>query len=330
MKFNWRWLTQAILLLLFGFLTFHAAAAATRISVQSKRHILDSDDPGRTEFGKLIYLSGIVMSSDSPDFGGFSGLQISADGARLVAVSDAGKWLGANLLYEKGQLTGLDQAEISPLLSEDGRALRNNKMVDAESLTAVEPGNLNGPMIVSFEGRHRVWRYAQGLAGRPEIVAMPRQLINAPANGGIEAFDRRADGVFIALTEEWLDSNGNHTGWLIGKQMAHAIRLRREGEFDPTDLEFLPNGDLLVLERRYSVLGGPGMQIRRIKADAIKPDAMLDGEVLINLTSRFGIDNFEGLATRRNATGEIMIYMISDNNFSMLQKNIVLMFKLAP
>lgn len=330
MNFILSLLLRAVFLLPPNFLMSQVATAASPAPVESSRHVLDGEDPGRTEFGRLIYLSGIVMQSNNSDFGGFSGLQINADGSRILAVSDAGNWLSANLVYEKDRLTGLTHAEIFPLLDEDGKKIRGKYRVDSESLTLEQPGNLEGPVYVSFEGSHRVWYYPQGIAGKSVPVPMPAALKQAPSNKGLEAFERRADGAFIALTEEWLDSEGNHTGWLVGKQIAQNISLRREGEFDPTDLEFLPDGDLLVLERRFSLMGGPGMQIRRIKADTIKPGAALDGEVLINLTTRYGIDNFEGMAVRRNAAGEVIIYLISDNNFSSLQRNLLLMFKLAP
>jgi len=325
---KWRRMRTALLLLASTLLVPQAVIAANDVSVKSSRHFLDGEEPSRTEFGKLIYLSGITMHSDDPDFGGISGLQVSADGTRLLAITDKGKWLGAHLIYEKDRLAGLDQVELLALRGEDGRVISGKKWTDSESLTLEQPGNLSGPAYVSFEGRHRILYYPAGLSGKPSPVQMPSGLAQAPSNKGIEAFGRRADGSFIALAEEYLDRDGNHTGWLVGKDRAHNIYLRREGEFDPTDLEFLPDGDLLVLERRYSLLGGPGMQIRRIRADTIKPDALLDGEVLINLTARYGIDNFEGLAARVNAAGETIIYVVSDNNFNPLQKNLLLMFKL--
>ncbi len=330
MKIRWRWAAPAILPLAAVLLACQAGALAGPVSVKSSRHYLDPEDPTRREFGKLSYLSGIVLRSDNSGFGGFSGFQISADGARLLAVTDAGKWLRAVLVYDGDKLTGLEQVELSSLLDEDGQAVRGRNGVDAESLTLTEPGNLDGPAYVSFERRHRVLFYPAGLGAKAAIIDMPPDLALAPANKGIEAFERRADGALIALTEHVLDVHGQHSGWLIdGKQM-HPLSLRREGECDPTDLEFLPDGDLLVLERRYTLAGGPGMQIRRIKAETISPGAVMDGEVLINLTSRYGIDNFEGLAVRKNTAEETILYIISDNNFSSLQKTLLLMFKLEP
>lgn len=328
MTVRWRGLAAAVVLLAAGLAGQQAAAQL--LAVQSSRHFLDGDDPSRTEFGALVLLSAIKMSSDNVDFGGISGLQISADGKRLLAVTDAGKWLQAALRYEEGgELTGLDAATLSPLRDEKGQPVRGGSNIDAESLSLQQPGDLQGPAYVSFERRHRIWFYPQGLGSKAEQMRTPPGLDKAEENKGLEAFERRADGSFIALAEHMLNSAGNHTGWLISGEKSQAISLRREGEFEPTDMEFLPDGDLLVLERRYTRLGGPGMQIRRVKADSIKPDAILDGEVLINLTARYGIDNFEGLSARRNDAGEIIIYVISDNNFSPLQKNLLLMFKLA-
>lgn len=320
-----------IWLLVFTLMCVPPVVAATPIAIKSSQNILDAGDTERTVFGKLIYISGIAMQSDNPDFGGISGLQVSKDGARLLAVTDTGKWITANLLLDKGRLKGLSGSELSPMQGEDGKPLSGKYEADAESLTAAQPGNLMGPLYVSFERDTRVLYYRKGVHDdKPVRLPMPEGLSNAPKNAGLEAFDRRPDGDFIALTEGMLDAEGNHEGWLIGKSGPQGIRLRRAGSFTPTDLEFLPDGDLLVLERRYSLLGGPGMQIRRIQADSILPGALLDGEVLINLTSKHGIDNMEGLAAHANEAGEIIIYVVSDNNFNKLQKNLLLMFRLQP
>lgn len=307
------------------------AALAGPLNVQSSGHYLDPENPSQTQFGKLIYIAGLVLKSDNPEFGGYSGLLVSADGVRLLAVSDRGHWLAASLAYKDGRIAGVTDATLSPLLDEAGRPVNAGGRADSEAIAAVQPGNLDGPVLVSFERDHRVLRYPLNLGGfraRPERVSMPPKLSGAPSNKGIEALELRVDGAIVALTEEWLDSDGNHTGWLAGKDATHDIRLRRDGLFNPTDMKFLPDGDLLVLERRFTMLGGPGMQIRRIRADSIKPGALLDGEVLISLTAKYGIDNMEGLAVRSNAAGSAELFVISDDNFSRVQKTVLLQFLL--
>ncbi len=98
--------------------------------------------------------------------------------------------------------------------------------------------------------------------------------------------------------------------------------------FKPTDIAFTPDGDLLMLERRFSLLGGVGMQLRRIKGEDIVPGAVVDGEVLVNVGQRYSIDNMEGLAIREDENGDLLIYMIADDNFNPVQRTVLLMFRL--
>ncbi|MBN9053567.1 MAG: esterase-like activity of phytase family protein, partial [Rhizobiales bacterium] len=98
--------------------------------------------------------------------------------------------------------------------------------------------------------------------------------------------------------------------------------------WDITDGAFLPNGDLLLLERRFRLLDGMGMRIRRIDGDTIRPGAVVDGEVLIDADLRQQIDNMEGLDVVAMAKDDIRIIVVSDDNHSILQRNLMLEFRL--
>ena len=311
-------------------LLLHGATRAEGVPVKAeiRRHILDGDDPARQEFDRLVYQSGIEIKSDAPGFGGLSGLRISADGAQFLAVTDEGNWIKADLVYEDDRLMGLNNIEIHPLLDARGKPFKGKGQGDAEAITLQQPGRLEGAAYVSFEREHRVLSYPQGLGGRASVLPIPPAARKMPGNGGMEAFTRRADGGFLGISEDLLNEAGDLQGWLFSGSESSGVSLRREGIFSPTDMEFLPDGDLLILERRYTVMGGPGMQIRRIRGESIKPGAVLDGKVLINLNARYGIDNFEGLSARVTETGDVLIYIVSDNNFNALQKNLLLVFEL--
>ena len=41
-----------------------------------------------------------MLTSPSADFGGWSGLVMEADGKSLLAISDVGSWLTADVVYE--------------------------------------------------------------------------------------------------------------------------------------------------------------------------------------------------------------------------------------
>ncbi|MCV4593953.1 esterase-like activity of phytase family protein, partial [Escherichia coli] len=82
-----------------------------------------------------------------------------------------------------------------------------------------------------------------------------------------------------------------------------------------TDLAFLPSGDMLLLERRFSYFRGVASRLRRIPAAAIAPGATVDGPVVFSADAGHQIDNMEGLAVRRDASGATVLSMISDDNF---------------
>jgi hypothetical protein len=55
---------------------------------------------------------------------------------------------------------------------------------------------------------------------------------------------------------------------------------------------------------------------------------MLDGDVLIEADLGFEIDNMEGLAVHQDG-GQTILTLISDDNFSFIQRTILLEFALA-
>ena len=105
---------------------------------------------------------------------------------------------------------------------------------------------------------------------------------------------------------------------------------KRTEPFDPTDAKRLPNGDVLVLERRFSMIGGLGARVCEIDGAAIRPGARLDCRTIAEMQPPESIDNMEGLAVRRNEKGETIVYLISDDNFSRIQRTVLLVFRLEP
>ena len=91
----------------------------------------------------------------------------------------------------------------------------------------------------------------------------------------------------------------------------------------------LPGGDILLLERKFSWTGGLAVRMRRIALAEIKPGALVDGPVLFEADLGYEIDNMEGLSVHRSASGETVLTLISDDNFSLLQRTLLLQFTLA-
>jgi hypothetical protein len=55
---------------------------------------------------------------------------------------------------------------------------------------------------------------------------------------------------------------------------------------------------------------------------------VVDGPVLFTADMGYQIDNLEGLGVHRNARGETILTMVSDDNFSVIQRSILLQFAL--
>jgi hypothetical protein len=71
------------------------------------------------------------------------------------------------------------------------------------------------------------------------------------------------------------------------------------------------------------------VRMRRIPLGEIKPGAVVDGPVLFEVDLGYEIDNMEGLSVHRSTGGEVVLTLISDDNFSALQRTLLLQFTLA-
>jgi hypothetical protein len=318
-------LTVAAIMLgvLVGGLSQLPRAQAEPITVQAKPVLLHSFDPSVTRVGRLAYRGGLQLSSSDPRFGGLSGLLVSADGRRLTAISDRGHWFEADLVYDNsGTLIGMDQAAIERLRDLDGRPIAQQGEGDAEGLALGAAGK---GIVVSFETRPRLWAYPT-IGGLPVRLRAPKGLEKAPKNAGIEAITRLADGRLLALTEG-LRTEGGSVGWIGGERARWSeVTWLTGGGFQPTGATTLSDRDVLVLERRIMP---PGARIRLVQASDIKPGAVLDGQEIARFEGMLTFDNMEGIGARRSEGGESLVYLLSDDNYSFLQRTLLLMFRMV-
>ncbi len=307
-----------------------AVAAPGFVAVDVTATPIDSFEiaPGAAEDGEITFRGGLVLSSANRQFGGLSGLDITADG-QFIAISDTGFWLTGRIVEDgDGWLRGVEDWQIAPILDPNGEQANRTISADAEGLRY---DAATGTAIVSFEHNHRVSRFAvDDLAtARPEAVALPT-LTGLRSNRGIEAValapaDSPLAGAVVIISEDADDGAGNIRGWIVDGPLAGAFSVTRSDQFAVTDAAFLPNGDLLILERRLS-LTGIGMRIRRLPAEDIRPGAVADGAVVLSDDHLFQIDNMEGLAVRMLPSGEALITLVSDDNYSLLQRTLLLQF----
>jgi hypothetical protein len=329
-----------------GFAVFHAIAdvevapvplEGVAITVSSVPVDLRSADPADRRIGKLIYRGGISLVPADERFGGLSGFKVSADGARFVAVSDIGNWTTGSLQYDaRGDLNGAGDIAVSPLLDAEGMPLHGKDDGDAEGLAFRDPSGLAGDAFVSFERNHRVLRYAfaaDGMKAKGVPVPMPEAIKDLRNNSGLEVLSSLADGRILAIAEEGpKDENDDSPGWVVDPGSGAAVRftMKRVLPFSLTDATVLPDGRVLVLERRFDVLTGPGAELRAYDPAIFTEGATVDGELIAALFAGVTVDNMEGLAARKSADGKTLIYVVSDDNFQRpLQRTLIMMFELA-
>ncbi|MBN8920140.1 MAG: esterase-like activity of phytase family protein, partial [Rhizobiales bacterium] len=289
----------------------------------------DPRDTGRRHFGRLAFRGGLVLSADDKAFGGISSIRLEPDGERFLAVTDRGQWVRGRILYRGGVPAGIAEAEMAPIRGPDGRPITARRWYDSESLAT------DGTTAwVGLERVHQILKFdmrTEGLAAPGMPIAVPPEVKKLPANRGLEGMiaappDTPLAGTLIAFSERGLDEAGHIRGFLIGGATPGLFGVVRHDEFDITDAAMTPAGDVFVLERSFSLLRGPGMRLRMIARDAIAPGAVVDGTMLFEADFRYQIDNMEGLAVHVAPSGETILTIVSDDNFSILQRTLLMQF----
>ena len=293
----------------------------------------DTRDHSRVRFGALEYRSGLVLTSRFPGFGGLSGWRwLDAKGERFIAISDKGSWFTGRIVYRGREMTGLDDVEAAPMLGPDGRPITARGWFDSESIA------LDGSFVyIGLERVNQVLRFdfSKGFTrSRGEVVPLPPAARKLPFNKGLEALVMvpkgfALAGTLIAISERGLDRDGNIIAFLIGGPSPGQFSVRRSNNFDVSDAVLLRSGELLVLERKFAWLTGVDVRIRRIALKSLTPGAVVDGPTIFDADLGQEIDIMEGIDAHVTPEGDTVLTMVSDDNFSMLQRTLLLQFTLV-
>jgi len=291
------------------------------------------DDPGRRDAGQLTYRGGLVLTSPDPAFGGFSALELNEDGTRLLAVSDRGQWLVADIIHDAdGAPLALGNARMAPLRDYDGAPFVG-RWADAEGLAHWS----DGVYLVSFERHHRVESYILGedwsLIGSANATGLPPPPgADALAdNGSLEALAVQSGAAWVGV-EYPRGITGVHTVFRYDLSdpgvdaTEHAIQLAPG--FGLVAFAELGDGQLIAVQRFWHRDIGNRIRISRISEAAIlHPRNRPAGELLAEITPDMTVDNIEGAAVV-TVDGRQRLYLISDDNFSASQRTLLMSFDL--
>ena len=284
---------------------------------------LNPENPNQKKVGQLLFQNAWELTSVNPNFGGISALNRLEDG-RFIGVSDAGTLIGFGL---KGDDTA-DRPFLAPLPGANGEELTFRDK-DSEAI-AYDPQS--GRFWVAYEFRNAVRRFSRSFA-RTERFVQPILMKDWSANSGPEAIVRLKDGRFIIFSEGYDLPDDSYEAILFsGDPTLSGSAAASFGYFPPdgykvTDAVQLPDGNLLILHRRISFPTGFTVKLGILDLKSIIAGESIKSKVIASLAPPLLVDNLEGI-TLSKEDGKTIIWMISDNNFNIFQRTILMKFSL--
>lgn len=260
---------------------------------------------------------GWTLKSDDSDFGGLSALATGAKG--LMAISDTGLLVRLSGNLSRAQLQSMPRACVPHQLKRE----RDSESMVRDSVT--------GTLWVGFEYRNMICRIER--AGRAQAYAPPG-MARWPKLGGPEAMLRSADGHFLVFAERAI-AGGAVTPLLSfdrdpvdPRAVVTAMRYEAPAQYHPVDAAMLPDGRILVVNRRYAFPLHFSAIVTLVEPFKARAGALVRGRPVILLAPPHIADNFEGITVETRG-GRTSIWLVSDDNFLPEQRTYLLEFELV-
>ncbi|WP_406735708.1 esterase-like activity of phytase family protein [Thioclava sp. GXIMD4215] len=272
--------------------------------------------------GPAEFLQTYVWKVDHPQFGGFSGLELTEDGRELITLSDrTSLWRATITRDASGKITAVSPSANPLTLHDNHDRPMTVSRGDSEGL-ALAP---DGGVYVSFEGDlPRIDYYAKGSS---KAVPLPRaaEFRHLQANASLEALAIDGRGALYTLPERSGRSGRPFPVFkLADNRWSRPFSIAREGEWQAVGADFGPDGRFYLLERDFWGLLG---FLTRVEVFEVRDGKLGQGQVLLQTTAGHH-DNLEGLSVWRDTEGFIRLTMISDDNFRMLQRTEIVEYRL--
>jgi hypothetical protein len=286
--------------------------------VEARPVPFDVTDPLRDHVGRFTYAGGLVLTS--PDTGrlhGLSDLKVWPDG-RLLSVGDEGDLFEARLVLDaRGRLAGVTDGQLRPLIGEDGRPLPEEGKDEADSEGIAELAN--GDRLVSLERDDRILLYPAA-GGPPRRVPAPDE--HFPYNLGMEGLAEDPEAGSDAYV---VGGEASGQTWIchLSSGCQASVRVRKDQEQGLSAVATLPGGRRAYLLRAFSPLKGVRVTLRVTDAQGATLDELA-------LAAPLTVDNYEGVAALPRPDGTVRFYLISDDNFSRLQRTLLLALDWRP
>jgi hypothetical protein len=259
------------------------------------------------------------LTSADPNFGGLSGLA-AEDDTTLLAITDSGGWVRLGLAGGAPSA-----AAIGYMRGADGDYLAGKGANDAEGLAL-----RNGIAFVSFERDFRIEAFDIGTCGAGakavEIATLPDAFdgTKIDSNAGPEALDLTPAGHLRFGFEAASD----------GVSPIGTVRSDAPAVWSGA-VAANPDGFALVAMETVSLPGGGEREIYLYRAfDPLRGARSVlvwgpGADEQITLSRPVLTDNFEGLTAQVLSSGDVRLWIVSDNNFAKAQRNLIYAFDIT-
>lgn len=262
------------------------------------------------------------LTMDDARFGGFSSMMLAGDD--LVLLSDGGVMFR---LHRDGEgFASATTVSPLPLACTKGQTRKGS---DSESMSVTPDGR---EVRIGLERSNTVCavdldrpQYARSLNLAPMALW--------PQNAGAEAMASLL-GKGLAIIGEtrdatdgthpllWYDGDPADTGTRLTK-----MRYQPPRGYKPADAAFLPDGRMIVINRRFRLDAGRSTALSIIPAFTPTEGQVLTGDTITEIANLPLAANYEGIAIAPRAGGHT-IWMVSDDNFSKPGRTMLLRMEL--
>lgn len=272
---------------------------------------------GHQVTAETTLLSSTVWTDDRPQFGGFSGLELSDDGKTFSELGDrSGYFVTASLTRIDGLITAVSAPKT-------GRIRKPLKMgipgwPDSEGLAIAADGTIYMSTEAPY---HRLFRAEGGEELRAVPLPQNPDFASLQSNSSLEALAIGPDGALYTIPER----SGRMTRpfpvyRLQGDTWDIPFHIPRRGNFLVVGADIGPDQRFYVLERHFTGIGFQS-RVRRFEMDGTGEETLIE-------TSNGTHDNLEGISVWRDAEDHLRVTMISDDNFRFFQQTQIVEYQI--
>ncbi|MAI97492.1 MAG: hypothetical protein CML37_02200 [Rhodobacteraceae bacterium] len=272
-------------------------------------HELHAED---SQLWGLESFSHQVLNKGDPNFGGLSGISMSADGNHFVAISDRANYFKGETVRDSAKkLVDLKILERGKILDSKGQEL-SGRNTDSESIIRSKD---NG-YYVSFESNNRIMFHPK-LSAPGQFLPKHVDFKRLRYNDGIEALAVNTSGQIYAIPEMPPNGDKFHPIYKFRENKWQVITtVEISDDFKVSEAEFIDDKNLILLERKFTFLDGFEIRIRRL---TLERDEIKSVQILLE-SGPWEFFNLEGLSKWKDTLGNTYITLVSDNQFSPLLK----------